>query len=95
MPEHGLGNSPCCFVIRPNGSGRAVTMLSGGCLLVVVGAVVGVGLVYLDLWPVGLWVSVTMTALGVAAWVVGVRGKWRQVISIDSDVVGVETGQRQ
>jgi uncharacterized membrane protein len=70
-------------------------MLSGGCLLVVVGAVVGVGLVYLDLWPVGLWVSVTMTALGVAAWVVGVRGKWRQVISIDSDVVVVETGQRQ
>lgn len=64
MPEHGLGNSPCCFVIGSNGSGRAVAMLSGGCFLVVVGAGVGVGLGYLDLWPIGLWVSAKTTTLG-------------------------------
>ncbi len=95
MPEEGLGNSPCRFVIRPNGAERVATMLSGGCLVVVAGVAAGVGFVYFDLWPVGLWVSVTMAALGVTIFVVGVRGKWCQVILIDSDVVVVETGQHQ
>lgn len=95
MPEDSPGHDPCRFVISSNGAGRMSMMLGAGCLLLAAAAVAGAGFVYLQLWPVGLWVSATFIVLATAIVLVGIRGNGRQVISIDSDVVVVETGQRQ
>lgn len=95
MPEDSPRHGPCRFVISSNGAGRMSMMLGAGCFLLIAGAVAGAGFAYLQLWPVGLWVGATFVVLATTIVLVGIRGNGRQVISIDGEVVVVETGQRQ
>jgi len=85
MPEDSPGHDPCRFVISSNGAGRMSMMLGAGCFLLAAAAVAGAGFAYLQLWPVGLWVSATFIVLATAIVLVGIRGNGRQVISIDSE----------
>ncbi len=82
------------FVIQPIGSVRSGSRLYGGGLPLAVGGCCAAVLSYLGLWPIGVWMLGAMAVLGVGLWVVQVRNGWRQVISICSDQVIVETGQR-
>jgi uncharacterized membrane protein len=87
--------SDCRWIIRPNQS------LSWRGLLWVY-AVVSLCLLGMSLafalrgfWPVLPFAGLELLALGTAFYLCLARSQWREVVSIDADVVRVEKGRRQ
>ncbi len=83
------------FVIRPNGAVRSGSMMYAGCFAFGAGGFSVATLGYLGLWPIGVWMLVTMVVLGAVLCVIRVRNNWRQIISIRGNQVIIETGQRR
>ena len=87
--------SGCRWIIRPNQS------LSWRGLLRVYAAValcllaISVAFALRGFWPVLPFAGLELLALGTAFYLCLSRSQWREIVSIDADVVTVEKGRRQ
>jgi len=87
--------SDCHWVIRPNQSlsWRAVLRVYAAVALSLLG--ISVGFVLKGFWPVLPFAGLELVALGAAFYLCLARSQWREIISIDSDIVRVEKGRRR
>ncbi len=87
--------SDCHWVIRPNQSlsWRAVLRVYAAVALSLLG--ISVGFVLKGFWPVLPFAGLELVALGAAFYLCLARSQWREIISIDSNIVRVEKGRRR
>ena len=87
--------SDCRWIIRPNQSlsWRGLLWVYAVVALCLLGMSVAFAL--RGFWPVLPFAGLELLALGVAFYLCLSRSQWREIVSIDADVVRVEKGRRQ
>jgi uncharacterized membrane protein len=91
----GPAGSDCRWIIRPNQSlsWRGLKRVYAVVALCLLG--ISVAFALHGLWPVLPFAGLELIALGAAFYLCFVRSQWREIVSIDADIVRVEKGRRQ
>ena len=86
--------SDCRWIIRPNQSlsWRGVLWVYAAVALCLLG--MSVAFVLRGFWPVLPFAGLELLVLGVAFYLCISRSQWREIVSLDADVVRVEKGRR-
>jgi uncharacterized membrane protein len=87
--------SDCRWIIRPNQSLSWNAVLWVYAIVVLCLMVMSAAFVLRGFWPVLPFAGLELLALGVAFYLCFTRSQWREIVSIDANVVRVEKGRRQ
>jgi uncharacterized membrane protein len=91
----GPAGSDCRWIIRPNQSAswRGVLRIYAAIAFCLLG--ISLAFVLHGFWPVLPFAGLELLALGAAFYLCNLRSQWREIVSIDANLVRVEKGRRQ